>query len=87
MFTALHHNQIGTEVLYPVLEAVLYSGREATGGPGAPGHERGVHLTLVPGHPAKTVFIPALRAADAGDDESFVAIMNDNGKTVAKYKL
>lgn len=88
MFTALHRDQRGTEVLYPVIEAVLFSGRELTG---AQGQERGVHLTLAPGHTAKTVFLPMQinKSGDAnsGDEEAFVIIMNDNGKTVAKYRL
>lgn len=85
MFTVLHRTN-NVEILYPCIE-ILRQRMPLGGIPPGGVPEPGLYLTLVPGHAAKSIFLPESKCGMAGQEPDCVIVMNDNGKTVAKYDL
>lgn len=89
MLTVLHrYNGGSTEVVYEAIEVCKQeSATRAKSGE----REFDLHVTLAPDHPAQSVTIPISSGPRLISDGSHIPdcaiVMNQHGKTVAKYDL
>lgn len=83
MFTALMQNQAGTQTILEARSVMFVGAKDEFNGYKGPG----VFIELTPGQDAVSVFYPCTQCGKPDDERAFVAVMNSNGKTVAKYNL
>lgn len=88
MFTALHIETNGDQMLYEC-ERVYFTPHGIADGPGGPIKEQpGVFLTLTKGQDASRVHIGMCQARSTNERAApEVIVMNQHGKTVARYAL